>query len=225
MEESLMYDLPWSRIIFDILWPGFLETLWMMLGSTIACFILGMLIAVALVTTGPRGIKPNRVVYETISTIVGIIYSVPYVILAIALVPSARLLMGTSIGVAHAIFTIAISATPWIARLFEAALKEVSPSLVEAARSFGASNRQITSRVIINEAVPALISQMVLAVIIILGFTAIAGTIGAGGLGGVALTYGYQNFNSEIMYSTVAIMIVMVIIIQLSGNALYRKFK
>ena len=220
-----MYDIPWPKIISDILWPGFLETLWMMLGSTVVCFVMGMLIAVALVTTGPRGIKPNRMIYETISTIVGIIYSVPYVILAIALVPSARFLMGTSIGVAPAIFTIGVSATPWIARLFEAALKEVSPSLVEAARSFGASNTQITTRVIINEAITALISQLLLDVIIILGFTAIAGTIGAGGLGGVALTYGYQNFNSEIMYSTVVIMIVMVIIIQLGGNALYRKLK
>lgn len=220
-----MYDIGWQEIFFDILLPGLGETLVMMAGSALICFVLGMFVAIALVTTEPRGLSPNRTVYEIISTIVGIIYAVPYVILAIALVPATRAIVGSSIGVNAAIFTIGISATPWIARLLEAAFKEVNPSLIEAARSFGASNRQITARVLITEAVPAMVSQMTLAMIIILGFTAVAGTIGAGGLGGVALTYGYQNFNSEIMYSTVAILIVVVVIIQLFGNALYRKLK
>ncbi|MGB4137692.1 MAG: ABC transporter permease subunit [Microbacterium sp.] len=107
----------------------------------------------------------------------------------------------------------------------ETALKEVNPSLIEAAKSFGATNMQITFRVIITEAIPAIVSQMTLAVIVILGFTAIAGTIGAGGLGGVALTYGYQNFNSTIMYGTVVVMIIIVVIVQLAGNALYKKVK
>jgi len=97
--------------------------------------------------------------------------------------------------------------------------------LIEAARSFGATDIQITVQVIINEAIPALVSQMTLGIVIILGFTAVAGTIGAGGLGGVALTYGYQNFNSSIMYTTVAVMVVMVLFIQLCGNALYRRLK
>ncbi len=220
-----MYDMSWEEIFFDILLPGLRETLIMMAGSAIICFVLGMFVAIALVTTEPRGLRPNRVVYETISTVVGIVYAVPYVILAIAMVPATRLIVGSSIGVYAAIFTIGISATPWIARLLEAAFKEVNPSLIEAARSFGASNRQITARVLISEAVPAMVSQMTLALIIILGFTAVAGTIGAGGLGGVALTYGYQNFNSQIMYSTVAILIVLVVIVQLAGNALYRKLK
>lgn len=220
-----MYEMTWREIIFDVMLPGLRETLEMMVGSTIICFVAGMLVAIALVTTETGGLWPNRTVYEIVSTLVGIVYSVPYVILAIALVPATRALLGTSIGVRAAIFTIGISATPWIARLLEAALKEVNPSLIEAARSFGASNWQITARVLITEAVPAMISQMTLAVIIILGFTAIAGTIGAGGLGGVALTYGYQNFNSQIMYGTVVLLVFMVIIIQLCGNALYRKFK
>jgi D-methionine transport system permease protein len=220
-----MYDIGWGEIFFNILLPGLGETLIMMAGSALICFVLGMFVAIALVTTEPRGLSPNRTVYEIISTIVGIVYAVPYVILAIALVPATRAIVGSSIGVNAAIFTIGISATPWIARLLEAAFKEVNPSLIEAARSFGASNRQITARVLITEAVPAMVSQMTLAMIIILGFTAVAGTIGAGGLGGVALTYGYQNFNSEIMYSTVAILIVVVVIIQLFGNALYRKLK
>jgi len=220
-----MYELPWAKIIFDIMWQGYLETLRMMLGSTMVSFTSGMLIAVALVTTGARGLRPNRTIYETISTIVGIVYSIPYVILGITLVPAARFLLGTSIGVNAAIFTIGVSATPWIARLFEAALKEVDQSLIEAARSFGATDIQITVQVIINEAIPALVSQMTLGIVIILGFTAVAGTIGAGGLGGVALTYGYQNFNSSIMYTTVAVMVVMVLFIQLCGNALYRRLK
>lgn len=220
-----MYQMPWDELLTRIMLPGLRDTLIMMFGSFAICLVLGLAIAILLVTTAPTGLAPNRVAYEAISTVVGLIYAVPYVILAIVLVPAARALIGTSIGIGPAIFTIGISASPWIARLLEAAFKEVNPSLIEAARSFGASNLQITFRVMITEAVPAIISQMTLAIIIILGFTATAGTIGAGGLGGVALTYGYQNYNSTIMYGTVLIMVVIVIIIQLIGNALYRRFK
>lgn len=220
-----MYDIPLGEIISRIMLPGLWQTLGMMLGSFIICFLLGLGFAITLVTTGRGGLAPNRAVYETVSTFLGLIYAVPYVILAIALVPMARALLGTSIGVAPAIFTIGIGATPWIARLLESSFKEVNPSLIEAARSFGATNTQITFRVLITEAVPAIVSQMTLGVIVILGFTAIAGTIGAGGLGAVALTYGYQNFNSTIMYGTVLVMVVIVLLVQLFGNALYKKVK
>lgn len=220
-----MYDVPLDEIISRIMLPGLWQTLGMMLGSFIICFVLGLGFAIVLVTTGRGGLAPNRAVYETVSTFLGLIYAIPYVILAIALVPMARALLGTSIGVGPAIFTIGIGATPWIARLLESSFKEVNPSLIEAAKSFGATNMQITFRVLITEAVPAIVSQMTLGVIVILGFTAIAGTIGAGGLGAVALTYGYQNFNSTIMYGTVLVMVVIVLLVQLFGNALYKKVK
>lgn len=220
-----MYQIPFDRMIFKIMLPALWDTLWMMFGSFLICFALGLFFAIVLARSGPGGLSPNRTLYEMVSTIMGLVYAVPYVILAIALVPITRALIGTSIGVGPAIFTIGIGATPWIARLLETAFKEVSPALIEAAKSFGATNMQITFKVLIVEAIPAIISQMTLAVIVILGFTAIAGTIGAGGLGGVALTYGYQNFNSTIMYGTVLIMIVIVVLIQLAGNALYKRLK
>lgn len=220
-----MYDIPFDDMIMKIMLPGFWQTLGMMGGSFVICFALGLFFAIVLVRSGPGGLTPNRVLYETVSTILGLIYAIPYVILAIALVPAARAFIGTSIGIGPAIFTIGIGATPWIARLLETAFKEVSPALIEAARSFGATNMQITFKVLFVEAIPAIVSQMTLAVIVILGFTATAGTIGAGGLGAVALTYGYQNFNSTIMYGTVLIMVVIVVVVQLAGNALYKRVK
>nr|WP_243752729.1 methionine ABC transporter permease [Leucobacter ruminantium] len=197
----------------------------MLLGSAITCGLVGFVVALVLVTTDPRGLRPNRAVYETTSTIVGLLWSLPFIILAISIIPLTRLVVGTSIGVWAAVFAITFAGSPFIARLLESAFKEVNPSLIEAARSLGASDWQITFRVIVPEAVPAMVSQMTLGVITLLGFTTVAGTIGAGGLGAVALTYGYQNFNDQVMYGTALLLVIIVVIIQLAGNALYRKIK
>ncbi|MFG1954005.1 methionine ABC transporter permease [Micromonospora sp. NPDC048830] len=220
-----MYQYEFSELFERIILPGLLDTITMLLGSFITCTLVGFTLALVLVTTDTHGLRPNRTVHEIVSTVISMLRSVPFIILAISIIPLTRLVLGTSIGVWAAVFAITFAGSPLIARLLESAFKEVNPSLIEAARSFGASDRQITFRVIVTESVPAVVSQMTLGVISLLGFTAVAGTIGAGGLGAVALTYGYQNFNDQIMYGTVAILVVMVIGIQLGGNALYRKLR
>lgn len=220
-----MYDYSFWDLWDQIIVPGLVDTLIMLLGSAITCGLVGFVVALVLVTTDPRGLRPNRAVYETTSTIVGLLWSLPFIILAISIIPLTRLVVGTSIGVWAAVFAITFAGSPFIARLLESAFKEVNPSLIEAARSLGASDWQITFRVIVPEAVPAMVSQMTLGVITLLGFTTVAGTIGAGGLGAVALTYGYQNFNDQVMYGTALLLVIIVVIIQLAGNALYRKIK
>ncbi|KIP53350.1 methionine ABC transporter permease [Leucobacter komagatae] len=220
-----MYDYSFWDLWENIIFPGLIDTLIMLAGSAITCGIVGFIVALVLVTTDPRGLRPNRAVYEATSTIVGLLWSLPFIILAISIIPLTRFVVGTSIGVWAAVFAITFAGSPFIARLLESAFKEVNPSLIEAARSLGASDWQITLRVIVPEAVPAMVSQMTLGVITLLGFTAIAGTIGAGGLGAVALTYGYQNFNDQVMYGTALLLVLIVVIIQLAGNALYRKIK
>lgn len=220
-----MYQYDFWDLVVRIILPGLRDTAIMLVGSTITCGIVGFAVALVLVTTDPRGLRPNRLVYEVTSTIVSLLWSLPFIILAISIIPLTRLVVGTSIGVWAAIFAITFAGSPFIARLLETAFKEVNPSLIEAARSLGASDAQITFRVIVPESVPAIISQMTLGVITLLGFTAVAGTIGAGGLGAVALTYGYQNFNDQIMYGTAGLLVLIVVLIQLAGNAFYRKVK
>lgn len=214
-----------DMIIYQIVLPGLLDTIIMHVGAILTCMIFGFIIALILVTTDGKGLRPNRSIYEGISAIINILRSVPFIILIITIIPLTRFVCGTVIGIKAAIFAITIAGAPLIARLLESCFKEVNPSLVEAAKSFGASDWQITLHVIVSEAVPAIITNMTLGIVSLLGYTAMAGVLGAGGLGAVALTYGYQNFNDTIMYSTVLILIVMVQLIQVSGNALYRKLK
>ena len=156
---------------------------------------------------------------------VNIIRSFPIIILMISIIPLTRLITGSSIGETAAIVPLTVACTPFLARIFQNAFKEVDPALIEAAQSFGASKPQIVFRVMLKESVPAIISGVCLAIINLLNCTAMAGTIGAGGLGAVALTYGYQNFNQEIMYSICVVLVILVAIIQYVGDVLYRKLK
>lgn len=217
------YDL-WD-IFLRVITPGLRDTLIMLIGSAITCGLLGFAVALVLITTDPRGLRPNRVTNEIVSAIVSLLWAMPYIILAISILPVTRAIVGSSIGVWAAIFAITFSGFPLIARLFESSFKEVNPSLIEAARSLGATDSQITFRVIVAESVPSLVTQSTMGWISLLGYTTVAGTIGAGGLGAVALTYGYQNFNDTVMYGTVVILVLIVLIIQLGGNAIYRKVK
>lgn len=221
----MLYQYDFWDLFVRVILPGLRDTAIMLVGSTITCTLIGFSLALLLVTTDPKGLRPNRIAYEIASTVASLLWAMPYVVLAISIIPFIRLVVGTSIGPWAGVVSITVAASPFFARLFETAFKEVNPSLVEAARSFGASDAQITFRVIVPEAIPAAVSQMTLGVTTLLGFTAVAGTIGAGGLGNVALTYGYQNFNDAVMYGTVLILVVIVIAIQAGGNALYRKVK
>ena len=151
--------------------------------------------------------------------------SFPFIILIVALIPFTRAIVGTSIGVEAAVVPITIGAAPFIARVIEGALNEVDKGLIEAAKSFGATKRQIVFKVMIKEAMPSIISGITLSVISILGYTAMAGAVGAGGLGNVALTYGHQRFDTAVMVYTVITLAIIVQIIQGLGNLAYKKLK
>lgn len=214
-----------SVLVNKIIVPSLVDTLYMILFSTVLSAILGFVLAIVLVVTDDKGIKPNKVVYGILSTVINILRSFPFIILAVAIIPFTRMVVGTSIGEKAAIVPLTIAAAPFIARLIESSLNEVNQSLIEAAKSFGASNTQIVFKVMLKEAIPSIISDLTLAIISILGLTAMAGAVGAGGLGAVGLTYGYQSFNDTIMYTTVILLVIVVQIVQFIGNIAYKKLK
>lgn len=209
----------------EILGEALLQTLYMIIVPTIVATILGFIIAVILVVTKPRGLKPNKTVYSILGFIVNMVRSFPFIILLIALIPFTRFIVGTSIGETAAIVPITIGAAPFIARVIETALNEVDEGLIEAAKSFGATNLQIIFKVIVKEAMPSIVSGITLSIISILGCTAMAGTVGAGGLGKVAIVYGHQRFDTSVMVYVVVTLIIMVQIIQSAGDLAYKKLK
>ena len=209
----------------EILGEALLQTLYMIIVPTIAATFLGFIMAIILVVTKPKGIKPNKTIYSILGFIVNMVRSFPFIILLIALIPFTRLIVGTSIGETAAIVPITISAAPFIARVIETALNEVDEGLIEAAKSFGATNLQIIFKVIVKEAMPSIVSGITLSIISILGCTAMAGTVGAGGLGKVAIVYGHQRFDTSVMVYVVVTLIIMVQIIQSAGDYAYKKLK
>ena len=214
-----------GKIFAVLIFPSLLETLKMLIISGLLSVFFGFFVGVLLVATDKDGLKPNKVVYQTADIIVNIVRSFPFIILMISIIPLTRFLTGTSIGEMAALVPLTVAATPFMARIFQSSLKEVNPELIEAARSFGASNIQIIWKIMLVEAIPSIISGISLGIINLLGATAMAGAIGAGGLGAAALTYGYQNFNYKIMYSIVIVLILLVILIQFLGDWLYKKLK
>ncbi len=220
-----MRDYTWNQIIFTLIFPAFLATLKMLLISGIIATFFGFFIGVILVITDKDGLSPNLIVNRILDTIVNIIRSFPFIILMISTIPITRFIAGSSIGEKAALVPLTIAVTPFMGRIFQSSFKEVDHSLIEAALSFGASKTQIILKVMLVEAIPSIISGMSLAVINLLGATAMAGAIGAGGLGAVALTHGYQNFNQKIMYSIVIVLILLVATIQYIGDYMYRRLK
>lgn len=199
-----------------------IDTLIMLIATMILAIIFGFLLGVILVLTREDGLKSNRFIYRIIDFIVNFIRSFPIMILIVALLPLTRIVMGTSIGVKGAIFPLTVAATAFMARIFENAMVEVDPQLTEAANSFGASDFQIIFKVILKEAIPSIVSGTTLAAITYLSATTVAGAIGAGGLGSVAMNYGYHRFDNMILYTGVIILCIIVQIIQLIGKAIYK---
>ena len=214
-----------GKIFTALIFPSLMATLKMLIISGILSVFFGFFVGVVLVVTDKGGLKPNKIIYQILDIIVNIVRSFPFIILMISIIPLTRLLTGSSIGEMAALVPLTVAATPFMARIFQSSLKEVDPELIEAAKSFGASNTQIILKVMLVEAIPSIISGISLGVINLLGATAMAGAIGAGGLGATALTYGYQNFNYKIMYTIVVILILLVILIQFTGDWLYKKLK
>ncbi len=219
-----MRQLSMQEIVSRIIGPAFLVTIKMLFVSIILAGILGMTLAVILYMTKPNGLTPNKFVHKTLNLLVSLIRSFPFIILMVSIIPFTRFVTGSSIGWVAATVPMTVAGTPFMARMFENNLKEVNVSLVEAAQSFGATNLQIIFKVLFVEALPSLISSSVLSIIQLLSLSAVAGTVGAGGLGAAALTYGYQSFNDTVMYSIVVVLFILVFLIQLAGDTIYKKF-
>lgn len=198
----------------NVLTDGVWDTLVMVVISTAFAYLIGLPLGVALILTQPHGIRPHRGVYRVLDWIVNIGRSVPFIILMVAIMPFTRMVVGTTIGVKGAIPPLVVSAAPFIARMVETSLAEVDAGVVEAAQSMGASRLQIVWKVYLPEAVPSLILGASISIITLLGYTAIAGAVGAGGLGDLAIRYGYQRNVPSMMLATVVLIIVLVQIIQ-----------
>lgn len=209
--------------MFDTMVKASYETLYMVFGTTFFSVILGFIPAIVLVLTAPDGLKPNKIVYQILDFIVNTFRSFPFIILLILVIPVTRAIVGTSLGSTAAIVPLTISAIPFVARVIESALRSVDPGLIEAAKSFGASDIQIIFRVYFKEAFPSIISGIILTMISIIGYTAMAGSVGGGGLGDIAIRRGYQAYNLKYLFATSIILIVIVQIIQNIGNYLYKK--
>ena len=209
--------------MFDTMVKASYETLYMVFGTTFFSVILGFIPAIVLVLTAPDGLKPNKIIYQILDFIVNTFRSFPFIILLILVIPVTRAIVGTSLGSTAAIVPLTISAIPFVARVIESALRSVDPGLIEAAKSFGASDIQIIFRVYFKEAFPSIISGIILTMISIIGYTAMAGSVGGGGLGDVVIRRGYQAYNLKYLFATSIILIVIVQIIQNIGNYLYKK--
>lgn len=195
-----------------------LQTLLMVLFSTVFSMILGFPLGVLLSITKANGIMPRKVLNQVLSRIVNVLRSFPFIILMIVLFPLSRLIVGTSIGTAATIVPLSIAATPFVARVIESALNEVNPELVQAAKSMGSTSMQIILKVLIPEALPSLVDGVTLTIINLIGYSAMAGAIGGGGLGDLAIRYGYQRFRTGIMAAAVIVILVLVELIQFFGS-------
>lgn len=200
------------------------ETVAMLLGSLVLSVILGLPVGVWLSVTSPTGLAPNRFTYGLLSLIVNVLRSIPFVILFILLIPVTLALVGTSLGVRGAIPPLVLGAAPFFARLVETALREVEHAVVEATQALGASKRQIIVHTLLPEAMPGLIAAITMTAIALVSYTAMAGVVGAGGLGDLAVRYGYQRFQTDVMVVTVALIVVLVQGLQMLGDGLVARF-
>ena len=195
-----------------------LQTLEMVLFSTLFSMVIGFPLGVLLYSTNSMGITPRPILNQVLSRIVNVLRSFPFIILMILLFPLSRLILGTSIGTTATIIPLSIAAAPFVARLVETALLEVDPGMIQAARAMGSTNSQIIYKVLIPESMPSLVSGITRTIINLIGYSAMAGTIGGGGLGDLAIRYGYQRFRPDVMAASVVVIIVMVELIQFVGT-------
>lgn len=199
------------------------QTLTMVFSSGLIGFIFGIPLGVLLHLTKKDNLLDNQVLNKLLSVVVNIGRSIPFIILLVAIIPFTRFIVGSSIGTAAAIVPLTIGAIPFIARLVEGALLEVPSGLVEAAQSMGAKPLQIITKVLLPEALPGIINAVTITLVTLVGYSAMAGTVGGGGLGDVGIRYGYQRFDSTVMFITVLILVVLVQLIQSVGDHLVKR--
>lgn len=216
---SFFANIDWSDI-----GQACLDTLIMLGGSLVLTIAFGLPLGVLLYLTDRGRLSQNRVANAVLGIIVNILRSVPFIILLIVMIPLTVMLVGTSLGVAGAIPPLVVGAAPFYARLVEGSLKEVDRSTIEAVQAMGATTRQIVTGALIPEALPGLIAGATVTAVALVSFTAMAGVVGAGGLGDLAIRFGYQRFQTDVMVVTVVLLVVLVQIIQYAGDALARHF-
>ncbi|MGF0126804.1 methionine ABC transporter permease [Selenomonas bovis] len=209
--------------MIDLLMKALGETVYMVAVSMVIATAIGVPLGVLLSTTGKGGILEARAFNKTLGAIVNAIRSIPFIILMVAIIPLTRLIVGTAIGTTAAMVPLIIAAIPFIGRQVETSLTEVPYGLVEAALSMGATPLQIIRRVLLPEAMPSIVAQLTTVVISLVGESAMAGAIGGGGLGDLAIRYGYQRFRPDVMIATVVILIILVQLVQFAGNLLAKR--
>ena len=207
----------WTPEIIQMIWKGIGETLYMTLMSTALGYLFGLPMGVLLAVSDKEGLAPNRWLYKVLDVAANIVRSVPFLILLILLIPFTRFLIGKSTGSTATIVSLVVAAIPFIARMVESSMKEVDPGVIEAAKAMGAGNLRIIVKVLLVEARTSLITGCTIAIGTILGYSAMAGVVGGGGLGDIAVRYGYYRWKTEIMIVTVILLIVLVQIFQSVG--------
>jgi D-methionine transport system permease protein len=210
--------------LMSLLGQGLLDSLYMIIICTAVSYLIGLPIGVSLIVTAPGGIRPLGIYNKVVGFIVNILRSVPFLILMIALMPYIRKIIGTGIGKEAATAALIVAAAPFVARLVEQSLLEVDPGVIEAAQAMGANNLQIIWKVLLLEARPSLINGAAVATINILGYTAMAGIVGAGGLGEIAIRYGLYRFQPSVMWITIVILVILVQIFQEIGVRAVSKY-
>ena len=206
-----------------LLAQGTIDTLIMSIASCFFAYVIGLPLGIWFSVTTPDGLRPNRGVNTVLGWIINIGRSIPFIILLVAIIPFTRLIVGTSLGVRGAIVPLTVAAAPFVARIVEQSLAEVDKDLIEAAHSFGASNFQIVTKVMLKESLPSLVRGVAITFVNLFGYSAMAGTVGAGGLGDIAIRYGYQRFQGDVMLAAVILCVVLVQAFQSFGDWLARK--
>ena len=212
-----------SPDMINLLIKSFFETCYMVAASTIMATVIGIPLGVILTVTRKDHILPNAAINSILGAIVNATRSTPFIILMVAIIPLTRMIVGSSIGTTAAIVPLTISAAPFIARIIESSLLELNPGVIEAAQAMGASPMQIITKVLLPEALHSIVLGVTLAIISLIGYSAMAGALGGGGLGDLAIRYGYQRFQLDVMITTVIILIIMVQAMQSFGNWMSKK--
>ncbi|HCF2414374.1 MULTISPECIES: methionine ABC transporter permease [Pseudomonas aeruginosa group] len=218
-ETMSFANIDWYEI-----WLASVDTFWMLGGSLLFTVVLGLPLGILLFLTGPRQMFEQKAVYTLLSLVVNILRSLPFIILLIVMIPLTVLITGTSLGVAGAIPPLVVGATPFFARLVETALREVDKGIIEATQAMGASTRQIIWNALLPEARPGIIAAITVTAITLVSYTAMAGVVGAGGLGDLAIRFGYQRFQTDVMVVTVVMLLILVQILQTVGDKLVVHF-
>lgn len=206
--------------MLELLLTGLIDTLIMVGVSAILAFLLGLPIALILVNSSEQGIAPSFLTNLSLGWSVNIVRAIPFLILMVAIIPATRMIVGTSYGVWAAVVPLTLAATPFFARIAEVSLREVDPGLIEAAQAIGCNRTQIIRHVLLPEALPGIIAGFTVTIVTMINSSAIAGAIGAGGLGDIAYRYGYQRFDVQMMVSVIVVLVALVMLVQATGDSL-----